>query len=70
MQYLFQAITNKIFGELLEVVVEVKPTNLEKIHKFATIIDVKNSEGLLIVTISIRNHYLEKLISKDIVRLL
>ena len=69
-ELLIKAITNKIFGELLEVVVEVKPTNLEKIHKFATIIDVKNSEGLLIVTISIRNHYLEKLISKDIVKLL
>jgi 50S ribosomal subunit-associated GTPase HflX len=67
---LIKAITNKIFGELLEVVIEVEPINLEKIHKFATIIDVKNSEGLLIVTISIRNYYLEKLISKDIVKLL
>jgi GTP-binding protein HflX len=67
---LIKAITNKIFGELLEVVIEVKPINLEKIHKFATIIDVKNSDGSLIVKISIRNHYLEKLISKDIVKLL
>ena len=67
---LIKAITNKIFGELLEVVIEVKPINLEKIHKFATIIDVKNSEGMLIVKITIRNHYLEKLISKDIVKLL
>jgi 50S ribosomal subunit-associated GTPase HflX len=67
---LIKTITNKIFGELLEVVIEVKPINLEKIHKFATIIDVKNSDGSLIVKISIRNHYLEKLISKDIVKLL
>ncbi len=67
---LIQEITDKIFGDLLNVVVLVEPHNLDKIYKFASISDVKNSEGFLKVNITIRNQYLEKLITKDIVKLL
>jgi len=43
---------------------------LDQLHKYSSIVSVKNIEEGLEVIVEIRNYYLENLLQKDVVKLL
>ena len=67
---LISEITTNVFGNLNEVSLIISPKDLDKLHKYSSILRVKNIEEGLEVTVEIRNYYLENLLQKDVVKLL
>ena len=67
---LISEITTNVFGDLNEVSLIISPKDLDQLHKYSSIISVKNIEEGLEVIVEIRNYYLENLLQKDIVKLL
>ena len=67
---LISEITTSVFGDLNEVSLIISPKDLDQLHKYSSIISVKNIEGGLEVIVEIRNYYLENLLQKDVVKLL
>ena len=67
---LISEITTNVFGDLNEVSLIISPKDLDQLHKYSSIVSVKNIEEGLEVTVEIRNYYLENLLQKDIVKLL
>ena len=67
---LISEITTNVFGDLNEVSLIISPKDLDQLHKYSSIISVKNIEGGLEVIVEIRNYYLENLLQKDVVKLL
>ncbi len=67
---LISEITTNVFGDLNEVSLIVSPKDLDQLHKYSSIVSVKNIEEGLEVTVEIRNYYLENLLQKDVVKLL
>ena len=67
---LISEITTNVFGELNEVSLIISPKDLDQLHKYSSIVSVKNIEEGLEVTVEIRNYYLENLLQKDVVKLL
>jgi GTP-binding protein HflX len=67
---LVSEITTNVFGESNEVKLLISPKDLDKLHKYSSIINVENNENGLEVIVKIRNYYLENLLQKDIVKLL
>ena len=67
---LISEITTNVFGNLNEVSLIISPKNLDQLHKYSSIVSVKNVEKGLEVTVEIRNYYLENLLQKDVVKLL
>ena len=70
LESLVSEITTNVFGEIKEVALFISPKDLDQLHKYSTIISVKNSEEGLEVVVKIRNYYLENLLQKDVVKLL
>ena len=67
---LISEITKNVFGNLNEVTLMISPKDLDMLHKYSSIISVKNVENGLKVTVMIRNYYLENLLQKNVVKLL
>ena len=67
---LISEITTSVFGDLNEVSLLISPKDLDQLHKYSSIVSVKNIEEGLEVTVEIRNYYLENLLQKDVVKLL
>ena len=67
---LISEITTNVFGDLNEVSLIVSPKDLDQLHKYSSIVSVKNIEEGLEVSVEIRNYYLENLLQKDVVKLL
>jgi len=67
---LISEITTNVFGDLNEVSLIVSPKDLDQLHKYSSIVSVKNIEEGLEVVVEIRNYYLENLLQKDVVKLL
>jgi GTP-binding protein HflX len=67
---LISKITTNVFGDLNEVSLIISPKDLDQLHKYSSIISVKNIEEGLEVIVEIRNYYLENLLQKDVVKLL
>ena len=67
---LVSEITTNVFGESNEVKLLISPKDLDKLHKYSSIINVENNENGLEVIVKIRNYYLENLLQKDVVKLL
>ena len=67
---LISEITTNVFGDLNEVSLMISPKDLDQLHKYSSIVSVKNIEEGLEVTVEIRNYYLENLLQKDVVKLL
>ena len=67
---LVSEITTNVFGESNEVKLLISPKDLDKLHKYSSIINVENNENGLEVIVKIRNYYLENLLQKDVVNLL
>ena len=67
---LISEITTNVFGNLSEVSLIISPKVLDHLHKYSSIISVKNIEEGLEVIVEIRNYYLENLLQKDVVKLL
>ena len=67
---LISEITTNVFGDLNEVSLIISPKDLDQLHKYSSIIGVKNIEEGLEVIVEIRNYYLENLLQKDVVKLL
>jgi len=67
---LISEITTNVFGGLNEVSLIISPKDLDQLHKYSSIISVKNIEEGLEVIVEIRNYYLENLLQKDVVKLL
>lgn len=67
---LISEITTNVFGNLNEVSLIISPKDLDQLHKYSSIVSVKNIEEGLEVTVEIRNYYLENLLQKDVVKLL
>ncbi len=67
---LISEITTNVFGNLNEVSLIISPKDLDQLHKYSSIVSVKNVEEGLEVTLEIRNYYLENLLQKDVVKLL
>ena len=67
---LISEITTNVFGNLNEVSLIISPKDLDQLHKYSSIVSVKNVEEGLEVTVEIRNYYLENLLQKDVVKLL
>ena len=67
---LISEITTNVFGDLNEVSLIISPKDLDQLHKYSSIVTVKNIEEGLEVTVEIRNYYLENLLQKDVVKLL
>ena len=67
---LISAITTNVFGDLNEVSLIISTKDLDQLHKYSSIISVKNIEEGLEVIVEIRNYYLENLLQKDVVKLL
>ena len=67
---LISEITTNVFGDLNEVSLIVSPKDLDQLHKYSSIVSVKNIEEGLEVIVEIRNYYLENLLQKDVVKLL
>ena len=67
---LISEITTNVFGDLNEVSLIISPKALDQLHKYSSIISVKNIEEGLEVIVEIRNYYLENLLQKDVVKLL
>ena len=67
---LISQITTNVFGNLNEVSLIISPKDLDQLHKYSSIVSVKNIEEGLEVTVEIRNYYLENLLQKDVVKLL
>lgn len=67
---LISEITTNVFGDLNEVSLIISPKDLDQLHKYSSIISVKNIEEGLEVFVEIRNYYLENLLQKDVVKLL
>lgn len=67
---LISEITTNVFGGLNEVSLIISPKDLDQLHKYSSIVSVKNIEEGLEVTVEIRNYYLENLLQKDVVKLL
>ena len=67
---LISEITTNVFGDLNEVSLIISPEDLDQLHKYSSIVTVKNIEEGLEVIVEIRNYYLENLLQKDVVKLL
>ncbi len=67
---LISEITTNVFGDLNEVSLIISPKDLDQLHKYSSIVNVKNIEEGLEVIVEIRNYYLENLLQKDVVKLL
>ena len=67
---LISEITTNVFGDLNEVSLIISPKDLDQLHKYSSIISVKNIEEGLEAIVEIRNYYLENLLQKDVVKLL
>jgi GTP-binding protein HflX len=67
---LISEITTNVFGDLNEVSLLISPRDLDQLHKYSSIVSVKNIEEGLEVIVEIRNYYLENLLQKDVVKLL
>ena len=67
---LISEITTSVFGDLNEVSLIISPKDLDQLHKYSSIVSVKNIEEGLEVFVEIRNYYLENLLQKDVVKLL
>ena len=67
---LISRITTNVFGNLNEVSLIISPKDLDQLHKYSSIVSVKNVEEGLEVNVEIRNYYLENLLQKDVVKLL
>ena len=67
---LISEITTNVFGNLNEVSLIISPKDLDQLHKYSSIVSVKNIEDGLEVFVEIRNYYLENLLQKDVVKLL
>jgi len=67
---LISEITTNVFGNLNEVSLIISPKDLDQLHKYSSIMSVKNVEQGLEVIVEIRNYYLENLLQKDVVKLL
>jgi len=67
---LISEITTNVFGDLNEISLLISPKDLDQLHKYSSIVSVKNIEEGLEVTVEIRNYYLENLLQKDVVKLL
>ena len=67
---LISEITTNVFGDLNEVSLIISPKDLDQLHKYSSIVSVKNIEEGLEVVVEIRNYYLENLLQKDVVKLL
>ena len=67
---LISEITTNVFGNLSEVSLIISPKDLDQLHKYSSIVSVKNVEQGLEVIVEIRNYYLENLLQKDVVKLL
>ena len=67
---LISEITTNVFGDLNEVSLLISPKDLDQLHKYSSIVSVKNIEEGLEVSVEIRNYYLENLLQKDVVKLL
>ena len=67
---LISKVTTNVFGDLNEVSLIISPKDLDQLHKYSSIISVKNIEEGLEVIVEIRNYYLENLLQKDVVKLL
>ena len=67
---LISEITTSVFGDLNEVSLIISPKDLDQLHKYSSIVSVKNVEEGLEVIVEIRNYYLENLLQKDVVKLL
>ena len=67
---LISEITTNVFGDLNEVSLIISPKDLDQLHKYSSIISVKNIEEGLEAIVKIRNYYLENLLQKDVVKLL
>ena len=67
---LISEITTNVFGDLNEVSLIIQPKDLDQLHKYSSIVSVKNIEEGLEVIVEIRNYYLENLLQKDVVKLL
>ena len=67
---LISEITTNVFGDLSEVSLIISPKDLDQLHKYSSIVSVKNVEQGLEVIVEIRNYYLENLLQKDVVKLL
>ena len=67
---LISEITTNVFGDLNEVSLIISPKDLDQLHKYSSIVSVKNIEEGLEVFVEIRNYYLENLLQKDVVKLL
>ena len=67
---LISEITTNVFGDLNEVSLIISPKDLDQLHKYSSIVSVKNIEEGLEVIVEIRNYYLENLLQKDVVKLL
>jgi len=67
---LISEITTNVFGDLNEVSLIISPKDLDQLHKYSSIVTVKNIEEGLEVIVEIRNYYLENLLQKDVVKLL
>lgn len=67
---LISEITTNVFGDLNEVSLIISPRDLDQLHKYSSIVSVKNIEEGLEVIVEIRNYYLENLLQKDVVKLL
>ena len=67
---LISEITTNVFGDLNEVSLIISPKDLDQLHKYSSIISIKNIEEGLEVIVEIRNYYLENLLQKDVVKLL
>ena len=67
---LISEITTNVFGDLNEVSLIISPKDWDQLHKYSSIVSVKNIEEGLEVIVEIRNYYLENLLQKDVVKLL
>ena len=67
---LISEITTNVFGDLNEISLLISPKDLDQLHKYSSIVSVKNIEEGLEVAVEIRNYYLENLLQKDVVKLL
>ena len=67
---LISEITTNVFGDLNEVSLLISPKDLDQLHKYSSIVSVKNIKEGLEVSVEIRNYYLENLLQKDVVKLL
>ena len=67
---LISEITTSVFGDLNEVSLIISPKDLDQLHKYSSIVSVKNIEEGLEVNVEIRNYYLDNLLQKDVVKLL